>query len=202
MPACFTVLIHIEVESAPGRNETPNRLLEYYSMLRLREGLPIIPICLYLKLGLEGIGWDEYVESIWEDRIISFRYAYVGLPALDGREYLNRENLLGTALAALMKLPEEERLESKRKGWNGSPAQRIMTKGNFWRRNVSTIILNSARQGLRNLNGFRPHNFRRSRKCTPAMRASYDVEKKKGRANSHLLFWRGSLAYSPPEFRY
>lgn len=37
-----------------------------------------------------------------------FEYLYVGLPALDAIEYLHRENWLGWALAALMKIPKEQ----------------------------------------------------------------------------------------------
>ncbi len=50
-------------------------------------------------VGLDGIGWDAYEEHFWEQRIVRFEYAYVGLPALDGEQYATGENLLGVALA-------------------------------------------------------------------------------------------------------
>jgi hypothetical protein len=60
-------------------------------------------------VGLDGIGWDTYQESFWDHEVLSFSYAYVGLPALDGELYLAGENLLGVALTALMRVPPEKR---------------------------------------------------------------------------------------------
>lgn len=40
-----------------------------------------------------------------------FEYAYVGLPALDAATYVSGEHLLGVALSALMRTPEERRVE-------------------------------------------------------------------------------------------
>lgn len=40
-----------------------------------------------------------------------FNYAYVGLPALDAEEYVRHDNLLGVALAALMKVSKERKIE-------------------------------------------------------------------------------------------
>src|SRR5262249_20395803 len=39
----------------------------------------------------------------------SFAYAYVGLPALDGEQYVAGEHLLGVALTALMRVPAARR---------------------------------------------------------------------------------------------
>ena len=71
----------------------------------------MLPIALFLRVGLDGIGWDAYEEHFWEQRVIRFDYAYVGLPALDGEPYATGENLLGVALSALMRLPEDRRAE-------------------------------------------------------------------------------------------
>ena len=49
--------------------------------------------------------------NFWEQRIVRFEYAYVGLPALDGEPYATGENLLGVALSALMRQPAERRAE-------------------------------------------------------------------------------------------
>jgi len=65
----------------------------------------------FLCVGLDGIGWDAYEEHFWEQRIVRFEYAYVGLPALDGEPYATGENLLGVALSALMRLPADRRAE-------------------------------------------------------------------------------------------
>jgi hypothetical protein len=41
--------------------------------------------------------------------LFRFQYAYVGLPALDAFEYVQRKDVLGAALAALMRVPPERR---------------------------------------------------------------------------------------------
>jgi Domain of unknown function (DUF4351) len=86
-------------------------MFEYYVQLRRDRGLPVLPIALFLRVGLDGIVWDAYEEHFWEQRIVRFEYAYVGLPALDGQPYATGENLLGVALSALMRLPDDRRAE-------------------------------------------------------------------------------------------
>ena len=51
------------------------RMLGYYVQLRRDIGLPLWPIALFLRVGLEGIGWDAYEEHFWEPRIVRFEYA-------------------------------------------------------------------------------------------------------------------------------
>ena len=87
------------------------RMFDYYIQLRRDTGLPVLPIALFLRVGLDGIGWDAYEEHFWEQRVVRFEYAYVGLPGLDGEPYATGENLLGVALSALMRLPAERRAE-------------------------------------------------------------------------------------------
>ena len=72
-----------------------------YVHLRDKHGLPVLPIGLYLRVGLQGIGIDVYEEHFWELRPVRFEYLYVGLPALDAVEYVQGDNWLGVALAAL-----------------------------------------------------------------------------------------------------
>jgi hypothetical protein len=81
----------------------------YYEQLRRRHGLPVLPIALYLRVGLDGIGWDEYEETYWGHRLLCFTSAYVGLPGLDGEQYVAGEPLLGVALTALMRVPPARR---------------------------------------------------------------------------------------------
>jgi hypothetical protein len=91
-------------------------MLWYYEFLRRRHGLPVFPICLFLRVGLNGIGWDDYEERLWGRSLLHFEYAYIGLPALDAMSYFRGENLLGLALTALMKLPETDRGRIKAEG--------------------------------------------------------------------------------------
>ena len=102
---------HVELESRASTIAFRPRMFDYYIQLRRDTGLPVLPIALFLRVGLDGIGWDAYEEHFWEQRIIRFEYAYVGLPALDGEQYATGENLLGVALSALMRLPADRRAE-------------------------------------------------------------------------------------------
>jgi len=106
-PDHWIALVHIEVESAEQSTLIKPRLPSYYLHLRERYGYPVLPIVLYLQVGLDGIGVDSVVEKFWELETLKLQYLYVGLPRLDGESYIHGENWLGVALASLMKLPEE-----------------------------------------------------------------------------------------------
>jgi hypothetical protein len=93
-------------------------MLDAYWYLRRQHRLPVLPIGVFLRVGLNGIGIDFYEEHFWELRPIRFEYLYVGLPALDAIEYVQGENWLGVALSALMKIPLE------RVAWLGAEALR------------------------------------------------------------------------------
>ena len=86
-------------------------MFDYYIQLRRDTGLPVLPIALFLRVGMDGKGWDVYEEHFWERRIVRFEYAYVGLPGLEAEEHATGENLLGVALSALMRQPAERRAE-------------------------------------------------------------------------------------------
>jgi hypothetical protein len=107
----LVALVHVELESRASTLAFRPRMFEYYIQLRRDTGLPVLPIALFLRVGLDGVGWDAYEEHFWEQRIIRFEYAYVGLPALDGEPYATGENLLGVALSTLMRLPADRRAE-------------------------------------------------------------------------------------------
>jgi hypothetical protein len=104
-------LVHIEVESRDSVQQLRPRMFEYYTQLRRDSGLLVLPIGLFLRVGLEGIGWDSYEEYFWEHRVLRFDYAYVGLPALQAEDYASGQHLLGVALSALMQTPPERRVE-------------------------------------------------------------------------------------------
>jgi len=115
-------LIHVEVESDDRATRLRRRMPAFYNQLRQRHRLPVLPIALHLRVGHHGIGWDVYEESFWEHRILHFEYAYIGLPALDAETYVRGDNLLGVALSALMRVPEE------RRAWLRAEAERRILK--------------------------------------------------------------------------
>src|SRR5215831_4344831 len=112
----LVALVHVELESRTSTLVFRPRMFDYYVQLRRDTGLPVLPIALFLRVGLDGLGWDAYEEHFWERRIIRFEYAYVGLPALDGEAYATGENLLGVALSALMRQPADRRAELHAEG--------------------------------------------------------------------------------------
>jgi hypothetical protein len=117
-PEGTIALVHVEIEHEDSVQPLRSRMYEYYEMLRRQYRLPVLPLALYLQVGLDGLGTDVYEEFFWEQRVLRFEYQYVGLPALDALEYVTRDNWLGVALAALMRIPSE------RKAWLKAEALR------------------------------------------------------------------------------
>jgi hypothetical protein len=72
--------------------------------------LPVLPIGLYLQVRLDGVGWDVYERFFWDKRVLHFAYPYIGLPALDAEQYVSGENILGVALAVLMRVAPARRV--------------------------------------------------------------------------------------------
>jgi len=123
-------LVHIEVESRESAQAFRPRMFEYYVQLRRDSQLPVLPIGLFLRVGLEGVGWDAYEEHFWEHRLLRFEYAYVGLPALVAEQYVSGAHLLGVALSSLMRVPAERRAEL-----HAEALKRIaQSRENDWRR--------------------------------------------------------------------
>lgn len=114
--AASLVLINIEIESPERSTDIRGRMVWHYEALRHRYGLPVFPVCLFLRVGLDGLGWDAYEERLWDRTLLRFEYPYIGLPALDGLTYLGGDNPLGLALSALMRLPAADRARIKAEG--------------------------------------------------------------------------------------
>jgi hypothetical protein len=126
----WITLVHVEVESDDTVAPLRRRMWEYYWQLRQRHGLPVLPIAVYLRAGLGGVGWDGYEEWFWDQQVVQFRYAYLGLPGLNALDYVEGSNSLGVALAALMRMPEDQQAELK-----ANMMQRLATASeNEWRR--------------------------------------------------------------------
>ncbi len=125
----WLALLHAEIEGADGVATFRGRMYDYYCALRKRDSLPVLPIALYLRVGLDGIGVDSYGEDFWELPILNFQYLYVGLPALPAEPYVAGDNRAGLALAALMCSSED------RKAWLRAEALRRIDElpDNNWR---------------------------------------------------------------------
>jgi hypothetical protein len=93
------ILIHVEVESSPGP-EFPARMYDYYSTLRLRRRVPVFPIVLYVRHGVQApLSFHE--ESLFGRRIVRFDFHPVALPAVLGRD-LPVQNPVTHALRPLL----------------------------------------------------------------------------------------------------
>ena len=112
-------MLHLEIESATSLTDVRKKIGYYYPNIRSKHNLPVTTLALYLKVGMEGQGWDEYVEEepsqaeeeVESEELYHVRWRYVGLPGLQAERYLTSDNWLGVALSALMKI------EPGRKAW-------------------------------------------------------------------------------------
>jgi hypothetical protein len=117
-PEELVTLVHIEVESREAVATFRRRMYQYYESLRRKYGCPVLPVAVYLRVGLNGVGIDGYAEDYDDLEVLRFRYLYVGLAALDAEQYVAGGNWLGVGLSALMRIPRA------RKAWLRSEALR------------------------------------------------------------------------------
>ncbi len=161
------VLVHIEIESRDSTTRLKPRLSYYYHFLRDKFDLPVLPIAIYLKTALRGIGTDVVTETLADLEITRFQYLYVGLPGLDAIEYLEGDNLLGVALSALMNISEaqvawlgaealrrlsEASLSGKRRRMLGECVEAYLNLDENARREFEELLLTEAYQGAREMN--------------------------------------------------
>jgi hypothetical protein len=71
----LVALVQVEVEARDSLAACRPRMFDDYVQLRRDTGLPVLPITLFLRVGLNGIGWDAYEEFFWEHWIVRFTYA-------------------------------------------------------------------------------------------------------------------------------
>jgi hypothetical protein len=104
------LLLHVEVQRAKQRH-FGQRMLDYYTLLRRVEGLPVLPYAVLLYPDSPALGYTTYEERFQGRTVASLTYFQVSLPALDGQTYAATDNALARALASAMRLPgsEEER---------------------------------------------------------------------------------------------
>ncbi len=108
-PAELLAIVHIEVESREAVAAFRPRMYHYYEYLRRTHDCPVLPVAVYLRVGLDGVGVETYVETFDDLEVLRFRYLYVGLPALEAEPYAAGANWLGVALAALMRVANADR---------------------------------------------------------------------------------------------
>ena len=101
-------LVHVEIESQDRTTELKPRLPRYFFHLHDKHRLPVLPIVLYLRVGMEGIGVDEVTIDFGPLQVMKFQYLYVGLRSLDALQYSRGDNLLGVALSALMQANRDD----------------------------------------------------------------------------------------------
>ena len=95
------LLVHIEIQANPEKG-FPERMCEYYSLLRSRYKIPVFPVVIYLHGGKTGLTSEEYVEHVYDYEIQRFRFQVVQLARLDVEEYRKGVGPVGAALGALM----------------------------------------------------------------------------------------------------
>ncbi len=104
---CYAV-VHLEIESGESKTSIMARMPAYYIHLRASTGLPVLPIIIFLNMVGDGHETLEHRESIFGLEIQVLRFLYVALKGLNALEYMEKDNLLGVALASLMKVPKEK----------------------------------------------------------------------------------------------
>ena len=100
------ILVHVEIQRE-RQPEFSQRMWQYYSLLRQRENLPVIPVALVLYSGREGIAQEAHEEVVLGRTILTFRFLQISLPLLDAAEYAQAVSVLGAALASVMRVPAE-----------------------------------------------------------------------------------------------
>lgn len=126
------LLLHIEIESDDTVEPFRLRMYDYYHFLSRKYDLDVLPIAVYLGVGLEGQGKDVYERRVLNRRPLRFEYDYVGLPGLQGERYLEGENRLGVAWSALMRWPKGRQVAAavealeKINNSQGSPRRKMM----------------------------------------------------------------------------
>ncbi|MCB0063171.1 MAG: hypothetical protein KDE19_13700 [Caldilineaceae bacterium] len=96
-----TIILHVEIE---GRDKAslPQRMSEYYTLLRIIRQRPVLPLALVLLPGTDGLAWQRYEERIFGHTVLNFYYGQVGLRDLSGPQYLLENSPVAAALTVLM----------------------------------------------------------------------------------------------------
>jgi hypothetical protein len=63
-------LVHVEVESREGVAAFRKPMARYYQTLRQRYECPVLPVAVYLRVALDGVGVDAYIDEYDERSLI------------------------------------------------------------------------------------------------------------------------------------
>lgn len=107
-----TIIVHLEVEANKPK-PVPQRMFDYYALLRILRKTRVLPLALILKRGVGGLKWRLYKEELFGRKLIQFRYGQVGLRDLYSADYLAMDDPVAATLAALMKPGEQGNAEVK-----------------------------------------------------------------------------------------
>ncbi len=97
-----TIIVHVEVE-AKKKMAVPQRMFEYYGLMRLLYAQPVLPLALLLQPQAGGLHWHNYKETLFGHELVRFRYGQVGLRDLPADEYIKRDDPVAAALSVMMK---------------------------------------------------------------------------------------------------
>jgi hypothetical protein len=110
------IILHIEVEGRGAlwaRQTLPQRMSEYYALLRILRRQQVLPIALVLLPNVGGLSWQTYSEELLGHELLRFRYGQVGLRDLSAEGYLQQLEPVAAALATLMRAESESRAAVK-----------------------------------------------------------------------------------------
>ena len=107
-----TIIVHLEVEANKPK-PVPQRMFDYYALLRILRKTRVLPLALILKRGVGGLKWRLYKEELFGRKLIQFRYGQVGLRDLYSADYLAMDDPVAATLAALMKPGDQGNAEVK-----------------------------------------------------------------------------------------
>jgi hypothetical protein len=112
------VLVHVELQARP-EPDFPERMFEYYALLRRRHRIPVLPIAVYVTGGRGTRRWERYREEVFGDVIVNFHFRRLRLRAFKAIEVVGEGDPLTCALAALMDRRGADLATMKARGLQG-----------------------------------------------------------------------------------
>jgi hypothetical protein len=103
--------LHLELEGRDPLGVFIVRMTRYHELLRTKAApAPVLSLAVFRHLQLDGIGYLETAQTVFDDWSYRTRCAYIALPGLNGADQVNSANLVAVAWSALMRWPDAERV--------------------------------------------------------------------------------------------